>query len=58
MGNGGGVMAEDTPSDERRAGGQRMRWSGKSACGLRDGRIVRWREYYLDPVGLARAASG
>ena len=44
------------PSDatvERRADGQAVTWRGMSACELRDGRIVWWREYYEDPEATA-----
>jgi len=59
LGVDGDVMLADwTITVERRADGQAVRWRGMSACELRDGRIVWWREYYEDPVGLARAARG
>ena len=32
-----------------------VKWRGMSACQLRDGQIVWWREYYEDPVGLRAA---
>jgi len=52
------VLADWTITVERRADGTAVTWRGMSACELRDGRIVWWREYYQDPVGLARAARG
>ncbi len=50
------VLADWTITVERRADGEPVAWRGMSACELRDGRIVWWREYYQDPGGLARAA--
>lgn len=50
------VLADWTITVERRADGQTVTWRGMSACELRDGRIVWWREYYQDPVALAGAA--
>jgi limonene-1,2-epoxide hydrolase len=50
------VLADWTITVERRADGEPVTWRGMSACELRDGRIVWWREYYQDPAGLARAA--
>ncbi|HEV3450870.1 MAG TPA: nuclear transport factor 2 family protein [Acidimicrobiia bacterium] len=52
------VLADWTITVERRADGQAVTWRGMSACELRDGRIVWWREYYQDPAALARAARG
>ena len=39
---------------ERSDGGE-VTWRGMNVCGLRDGRIRWWREYYQDPDALARA---
>ena len=50
------VLADWTITVERRDNGEAVTWRGMSACELRDGRIVWWREYYQDPVALARAA--
>ncbi len=50
------VLADWTITVERRADGESVTWWGMSACELRDGRIVWWREYYQDPAALARAA--
>ena len=50
------VLADWTITVERRADGEPVTWRGMSACELRDGRIVWWREYYQDPAALARAA--
>ena len=52
------MLADWTITVERRADGQAVSWRGMSACRLRAGRIVWWREYYEDPVGLGRAARG
>jgi ketosteroid isomerase-like protein len=52
------VLADWTITVERRADGHAVTWRGMSACELRRGRIVWWREYYEDPAGLARAARG
>ena len=52
------VFADWTIAVERRDGGQTVEWRGMSVAELRDGRIVWWREYYEDPVALARAARG
>ena len=50
------VLADWTITVSRRADGESVAWRGMSACELRDGRIVWWREYYQDPAALARAA--
>jgi len=52
------VLADWTITVERRHNGTPVTWRGMSACELADERIVWWREYYQDPVGLARAARG
>lgn len=52
------VLADWTITVERRTDGTPVTWRGMSACELADERIVWWREYYQDPVGLARAARG
>jgi uncharacterized protein (TIGR02246 family) len=52
------VLADWTIAVERRSDGGRVEWRGMSACELRDGSIVWWREYYQDPVALATAARG
>jgi len=51
------VLADWTITVERRADGEPVTWRGMSACELRDGRIVWWREYYQDPAALAAAAT-
>ena len=43
------VLAEWTVRAERRDDGVVVEWSGMSACELRDGRIVWWREYHHAP---------
>lgn len=50
------VLADWTITVQRRADRESIAWRGMSACELRDGRIVWWREYYQDPAALARAA--
>jgi uncharacterized protein (TIGR02246 family) len=50
------VLADWTITVERRDDNQPVTWRGMSACELRDGRIVWWREYYQDPAALGRAA--
>jgi limonene-1,2-epoxide hydrolase len=50
------VLADWTITVERRADRESIAWRGMSACELREGRIVWWREYYQDPGALARAA--
>jgi limonene-1,2-epoxide hydrolase len=50
------ALADWTITVERRADGEVISWRGMSAAEIRDGRIVWWREYYEDPVGLAQAA--
>lgn len=50
------VLADWTITVERRADGEAVTWRGMSACELRHGRIVWWREYYQDPAALGRAA--
>ena len=50
------VLADWTITVERRDDRQPVTWRGMSACELRDGRIVWWREYYQDPAALGRAA--
>ena len=52
------VLADWTIAVTRRADGGRVEWRGMSACELRDGVIVWWREYYQDPAALAKAARG
>jgi len=52
------VLADWTIAVTRRADGGRVEWRGMSACELRDGVIVWWREYYQDPATLAKAARG
>ncbi len=52
------VLADWTIAVERRSDGGRVEWRGMSACELRDGTITWWREYYQDPVALAKAARG
>ena len=52
------ILADWTITVERRTDGQAVAWRGMSACGLRDGRIAWWREFYEDPAALARAARG
>jgi ketosteroid isomerase-like protein len=46
------VLADWTITVERRGDGATVAWRGMSACELRDGLIVWWREYYEDPVRL------
>jgi limonene-1,2-epoxide hydrolase len=46
------VLAEWTIAVEQRADGRRREWDGMSACEVRDGRIVWWREYW-NPADLA-----
>jgi ketosteroid isomerase-like protein len=43
------VLAEWTIRASRRDDGVAVEWSGMSACELRDGRIVWWREYHRAP---------
>ena len=50
------ALADWTISVTRRDDGAVVEWSGMSAAQLRDGRIVRWKEYYKDPEALARDA--
>lgn len=52
------VMADWTITVARRSDGQSVTWRGMSACRIVDDRIVWWREYYEDPVGLGKAARG
>jgi uncharacterized protein (TIGR02246 family) len=52
------VLADWTIAVERRSDGGPVEWRGMSACELRDGVIVWWREYYQDPAALAKAARG
>jgi limonene-1,2-epoxide hydrolase len=52
------VLADWTITVERRSDQVPVTWRGMSACRLApDGRIVWWREYYEDPVGLHKARS-
>ncbi len=46
------VLAEWTMAIEGRADGRRREWTGMSACAIRDGLIVWWREYW-NPAALA-----
>lgn len=46
------VLAEWTIAVARRDDGREVTWRGMSACGLRDGRIAWWREYW-NPLALA-----
>ena len=46
------VLAEWTIAVVRRDDGRAVAWRGMSACGLRDGRIAWWREYW-NPMDLA-----
>jgi limonene-1,2-epoxide hydrolase len=50
--HGSKVLSEWTIEIARRADGARITYRGMSICEIRDGRIVRWREYY-DPADLA-----
>jgi len=43
---GASVLAEWTIAIERRDGGAVVEWSGMRSCDVRDGKIVRWREYW------------
>jgi ketosteroid isomerase-like protein len=52
------VLADWTIAVKRRSDGGLVEWRGMSACELRDGAIVWWREYYQDPAALAKAARG
>jgi ketosteroid isomerase-like protein len=52
------VLADWTIAVERKADSTTVEWRGMSACELRDGRIVWWREYYQDPGTLAKATRG
>ncbi len=52
------ALCDWTITVERRSDGKQVAWRGMSACELRDGHIVWWREYYQDPMALARAARG
>ena len=52
------VMADWTITVERRRDGVAVQWRGMSVCGIADGRIRWWREYYEDPVALGQAARG
>ena len=52
------VLADWTIAVARRSDGGLVEWRGMSACELRDGVIVWWREYYQDPAALAKAARG
>jgi ketosteroid isomerase-like protein len=52
------VMADWTITVERRSDGTPVTWRGMSVCGIVDGRIAWWREYYDDPVALGKAARG
>ncbi len=45
------VLAEWTITAEHRPSGATMQWRGMSAATYRDGRIVRWREYW-NPADL------
>jgi len=58
MSTSGVVMADWTITAERRRDGVAVQWRGMSVCGIGDGRIRWWREYYEDPVALGRAARG
>jgi ketosteroid isomerase-like protein len=49
------VLADWTITVERRRDRAVVAWRGMSACELRDGLIVWWREYYEDPAGLRDA---
>jgi limonene-1,2-epoxide hydrolase len=49
------VMCDWTITVERRSDGGEITWRGMNVCGLRDGRITWWREYYQDPDALAQA---
>ena len=49
------MLADWTITVERRRDGEMVVWRGMSACELRDGLIVRWREYYEDPGALRNA---
>ena len=52
------VMADWTITVERRRDRVAVQWRGMSVCGIADGRIGWWREYYEDPVALGQAARG
>jgi ketosteroid isomerase-like protein len=52
------VLCDWTITVERRSDAKQIAWRGMSACELRDGRIVWWREYYEDPMALGKAARG
>ena len=49
------VLAEWTITVARRDDGREVTWDGMSACGIRDGLITWWREYWnpMDLSGLA-----
>ena len=51
------VLADWTITVARRRDDTVVKWRGMSACQLRDGQIVWWREYYEDPVGLRAAGT-